>query len=153
MALLIAGGFSAPLPDLTEMAPLIGLAIAAEALMVRQSDKPGADVLSFSATAHIAIAVLFGPVPAALVAAAAVIVVDGLRLQARLSIAINSAMFGLSILAGGYAYEAVGGTFGSLTGSDVGPVVVLVATRFMVNTLLYSGLIHFITGAPFRRVV
>ena len=132
---------------------MIGLAIAAEALMVRQSEKPGGDVLSFSATAHIAIAILFGPIPAALVAAAAVIVVDGLRLQARLSIAINSAMFGLSILVAGYAFEAVGGTHGSLTASDVGPVVVLVATRFLVNALLYSGLIHFLTGAPFRRVV
>src|SRR5262249_32808625 len=35
----------------------------------------------------------------------------------------------------------------------VGPVVVLVATRFLVNTLVYSGLIHFVAGAPFRRVI
>jgi hypothetical protein len=153
MALLIACGVAAPLPHLTTIAPLIGLAIATEALMVRQSEKPGADVLSFSATAHIAIAILFGPIPAALVAAAAVVVVDGLRLQARLSIAINSAMFGLSILVAGYAYEAVGGTVGSLSGSDVGAALVLVATRYLVNALLYSGLIHFVSGAPLRRVV
>jgi len=153
IALLVAGGGGGTMPAFSVLAPLIGLAIAAEALMVRQSEKPGGDVLSFSATAHIAIAILFGPIPAALVAAAAVIVVDGLRLQGRLSIAINSAMFGLSILVAGYAFEAVGGTQGSLTASDVGPVVVLVATRFMVNALVYSGFVHFLTDAPFRRVV
>ncbi len=153
VALLIGCGCYAPLPAFSVIAPLIGLAIAAEALMVRQSEKPGADLLSFSATAHIAIAILFGPIPAALVAAAAVIVVDGLRLQARLSIAINSAMFGLSILVAGFAYEAVGGTHGTLTARDILPVLVLVVTRFGANATLYSGLIHFLTGAPFRRVV
>jgi hypothetical protein len=153
VVVLIGCGCGATLPSIGEIAPLVGLAIAAEALMVRQSEKPGADVLSFSATAHIAIAILFGPIPAALVAAVAVIVVDGLRLQARLSIAMNSAMFGLSILVAGYAFEAVGGSHGSLTSGAAGPVLVLVATRFLVNTFLYSGLIHLLTGAPLRRVV
>ena len=44
------------LPPLTEIMPLLALAIAGEELVVRQQARSGGSVLSFSAIAHIAAA-------------------------------------------------------------------------------------------------
>src|SRR4029079_12541048 len=59
----------------TQLAPLLGLAIAVEAIGVRKQD----NTIGFSAVAHLAAAVLFGPVAAASIAAVAVVLVDRVR--------------------------------------------------------------------------
>ena len=96
------------LPGLRELAPLFAFAVAAEALTVGQDERAG--ILSFSAAAHIAVAIVFGPVPAALVAGAAVIVVDGVQLTAVRHVVVNSAMFGVSIWVAAEAYVLAGGS-------------------------------------------
>ena len=131
------------------LAPLLGITVAIEALTVLKKDS-GSDMFSFSGAAHIATAILFGPVVAGLLAACAVIVVDGLRLVPRMIILMNSAMFALAVAAGGYAFEATGGTPGSVTASDAVPLLVLLAVRFLVNETILAGAIA-ADGAPFKR--
>jgi hypothetical protein len=116
LAVAVASG-QASVPAARALAPLIGLSIAAEALVVRQRRKGEGEGLSFSVTAHIAAAVLFGPVTAALLAAFAVVVVDGVRLQPRLQILFNSSMFAAAIWTGGSVYGLLGGSVGSIGGT------------------------------------
>src|ERR1051325_11271180 len=71
--------FRSSLPALAEVAPLLALATAGEALVVRQEARGRGAILSFSTVAHIATAILLGPLTAALVAALAVVIVDGSR--------------------------------------------------------------------------
>ena len=71
------------LPGLLALAPLLALAIAGEELVVRQRQRPEGALLSFSAIAHVAAVVVLGPLPAAAVAAAGVIIVDGTRREGR----------------------------------------------------------------------
>lgn len=133
----------------TIVAPLLGLAIAAEALVVSRGESSA----SFSVAAHIATAVLFGPLAAALVAALAVIVVDGLRMGPRPAVFLNSTIFGFSAWAGGLAYIMAGGDAGSLSSADLMPVVVLIATRFLVNEALLSVAISIDSGRGIPQVL
>ena len=72
------------------IAPLFGLAVAVEAMGVRKQE----NTIGFSAVAHLAAAVLFGPVVAACIAATEVVLVDGVRSRHLTYILMNSAMFG-----------------------------------------------------------
>jgi HD-GYP domain-containing protein (c-di-GMP phosphodiesterase class II)/GGDEF domain-containing protein len=134
---------------ITLVAPLLGLAIAAEALVVGRGDSSA----SFSVAAHIATAVLFGPLAAALVASVAVIVVDGLRLGPRPAVFLNSTIFGLSAWAGGLAFLASGGSTGSLQPHDLLPVGLLIVTRFLVNEMLLSVAISIDSGRAMPQVL
>jgi hypothetical protein len=120
---------------LQQLAPLFGLAIAVEAIGVRKQD----NTIGFSAVAHLAAAVLFGPVAAASIAALAVVLVDGIRSRRTHFILLNSAMFGTAAWTAGLAYEATGGTVGTVVPSNVLPLVALVATRLLVNEAIFSG--------------
>src|SRR5438876_2588434 len=93
--------FRSSLPSLAAIAPLLALAIAGEELVVRQQARASGAVLSFSVIAHIASAILLGPLVAALIAVFAVAVVDGSRPAGRRLVLINSAMLGSSIWVGG----------------------------------------------------
>ena len=134
---------------ITLVAPLLGLAIAAEALVVGRGDSSA----SFSVAAHIATAVLFGPLAAALVAAVAVIVVDGLRQGPRPAVFLNSTIFGLAAWAGGLAFLAGGGSTGSLQPHDLLPVGLLIVTRFLVNETLLSVAISIDSGRAMPQVL
>ena len=134
---------------ITLVAPLLGLAIAAEALVVGRGDSSA----SFSVAAHIATAVLFGPLAAALVASVAVIVVDGLRLGPRPAVFLNSTIFGLAAWAGGLAFLAGGGSTGSLQPHDLLPVGFLIVTRFLVNETLLSVAISIDSGRAMPQVL
>src|SRR3954464_11827856 len=90
-------GLGLPPHPILAVAPLAGLAIAAEALVVGRKDSSA----SFSVAAHVAAAILFGPLAAALVAALGVVLVDGVRVGPRAPVLLNSAIFGLSAAAGG----------------------------------------------------
>src|SRR5581483_9090507 len=114
----IAASVGAGLPHhWLAVAPLLGAAIAAEALVVSR----GNSTASFSVAAHIAAAILFGPLVAALVAAIAVLVVDGSRLGLRPAVWLNSAIFGAAIAAGGWAFLLAGGQVGPLTARSLAP--------------------------------
>src|SRR5689334_18226819 len=107
-AMLIGVRFADVLAQWSVWLPLLGLAMVAEAFEVQASDD-GGGVMSFSAAAHIAAVILLGPVLAAMVAATAVVLVDGLRVQRPLVVAVNSAMFGWASLTAGVIYVFAGG--------------------------------------------
>ena len=129
------------------VAPLVGLGIAAEALVVSRQDTSA----SFSVAAHVAAAILFGPLVAAVVAAIGVLLVDGLRLGPRPSVWLNSAIFGLSAASGGIAFVMAGGSVGSMTARDIGPAVILIAVRFIANEALLAMAISLDTGTGMLR--
>jgi HD-GYP domain-containing protein (c-di-GMP phosphodiesterase class II)/GGDEF domain-containing protein len=140
-------GAGVPDRPLILVAPLVGLAIAAEALVVSRQDTSA----SFSVAAHIAAAILFGPLVAAFVAAIGVLLVDGLRLGPRPSVWLNSAIFGLSAAAGGIAFLIAGGSVGSMTEHDIAPAVILIAVRFMANEGLLAVAISLDSGVGILR--
>jgi GGDEF domain-containing protein len=144
--------FGSRLPPLTEVAPLLALALAGEELVVRQRARAGGAVLSFSAIAHIAAAIMLGPLAAASVAAIAVVVVDGLRPAGRRFVVINSAMFGLSIWVAGACYQLVGGgkTFHGI--GAILPLLVLVSTRYLFTTLIFGAGVAVSSARRFREV-
>jgi GGDEF domain-containing protein len=129
--------FRSSLPPLTEIAPLLALAIAGEELVVRQQARSGGTVLSFSAIAHIAAAILVGPLAAAAVAAFAVVIVDGLRPAGRRLVLINSAMFGSSIWIAGECYLFAGGTSSVVGLQSLLPLFALVSSRYLLTTFVY----------------
>ncbi len=148
VAVLVTGR-PEPVGGLIVLAPLFGLAIMIEAVLVRL-DK---NSISFSATAHVAAAIVFGPVAAALIAAWAVIVVDGVRLAPRWNILFNSAMFGSAIWVAGEAYLLVGGHTGSaIDADDALPLIVLIGTRLLINELIFSGAEWLSSGRRFIQV-
>jgi HD-GYP domain-containing protein (c-di-GMP phosphodiesterase class II) len=133
----------------TAVAPLLGAAIAAEALVVSRENSSA----SFSVAAHIATAILFGPLVAALVAATAVLLVDGARLGLRPAVWLNSAIFGAAIAAGGCAFLLAGGQVGPLTERSLVPVTLLILVRFFANEVLLAVAITLDTGARLGRVL
>ena len=155
LALLVV--FRSSLPSLAAIAPLLALAIAGEELVVRQQARAGGAVLSFSAIAHIATAILLGPLTAAAVAVLAVVIVDGSRPAGRRLVLINSAMLGSSIWVGGECYRLTGGT-AHLGGMRVVlPLLLLVASRYLTTTIVFvagAALSSSTSFAPlFREVV
>jgi len=129
--------FRSSLPSLTEIAPLLALAILGEELVVRQEASSGGTVLSFSAIAHIASAILVGPLAAAAVAAFAVVIVDGLRPAGRKVVLVNSAMLGSSIWIAGECYLLAGGTRSFAGIEALLPLLALVASRYLLTTFVY----------------
>jgi hypothetical protein len=133
-------------PD--RLAPLFGLAVAVEALGVQKQE----NTIGFSAVAHLATAVLFGPLAAAAIAAVAVVLVDGVRSRQVTYILMNSSMFGTAAWCAGIAFQLTGGTVGKVTPDELLPLVALVATRLIVNEVIFSGAIAMMQ-ASFVRVL
>ncbi len=118
--------------------PLLGLAVASESLVIGSGEDTD-PLLSFSAAAHVAAAVLFGPATAGLLAAIGVIIVDGPRLSGLRWLLPNASMFGLAAIAGGVAYEVAGGVFGSVTAASGVGLVAVVVVRYVANIAILSG--------------
>jgi GGDEF domain-containing protein len=148
LAAAIATGSLSGIHDPELLAPLFGLAVAVEAMGVRKQE----NTIGFSAVAHLATAVLFGPVAAAAIAAFAVVLVDGIRTRQIMFILMNSSMFGIAAWAAGTAFQVSGGTVGSVTPSEAVPLMLLVATRLLVNELIFSGALAMMR-ASFARVL
>jgi GGDEF domain-containing protein len=144
--------FRDSLPALKEVAPLLALAIAGEELVVRQEARGGGAVLSFSVIAHIATAILLGPLTAALVAALAVVIVDGSRPAGRRVVPINSAMLGSSIWVGGELYRLAGGTSDFSGTRLVLPLLLLVAGRYVFTTLVFVSGAAISSRKPFGQL-
>ncbi len=133
---------------------LLGAAVVLTELIQIQNDErspdPGdAHSLSFSSGIHIAAVLLVGPWTAALVAAFGVVVVDLLRGSSRLKVAYNASAFAISILAGGLAFEALGGVPGNHLqfSSDFAAIGALVVVAYILNTLFMSAIVAFNDGA------
>ncbi len=78
---------------------------------------------------------------------------DGVRLAPRWNILFNSAMFGSAIWVAGEAYLLVGGHTGSgIDADDALPLVVLIASRLLVNELIFSGAGWISSGRRFAQV-
>ena len=135
------------------LAPLLGMAVAVEALVVRERNRGRANLQSFSATAHIAVAVIFGPAVAALLAAVGVVMVDGLQGAPRRVVLMNSAMFGWAIWCAGIAFELAGGTVGSVSAGDFVPLLVLIAVRFAINEVMLGIVVTLDSEARFGDVI
>lgn len=143
--LLLLMGFSlrhgAPALPLSKFAPLLAMAILGEEVVVLQRQRSGTPALSFSAPAHIAAAILLGPLPAAWIAAGGVIVADGLRSGSRKYLVLNASMFGLATWAAGTVYHAATGHHG--VGGSSFPVFLaalgLISTRYAVSSIILGG--------------
>ena len=136
-AMLIGVRFPDVLARWSIWLPLLGLAMIAEAFEVQGSDD-GGGVMSFSAAAHIGAVILLGPVLAAMVAAAAVVLVDGVRVQRPLVVAVNSAMFGWASLTAGVVYVVAGGQTGHVSSAWAFALVAVVVCRYAVNASVYA---------------
>lgn len=144
--------FRGSLPPLAEIAPLLALAIAGEELVVRQQARAGGAILSFSAIAHVAAAILLGPLTAAAVAALAVVIVDGSRPAGRRVVPINSAMLGSSIWVGGELYRLAGGTSDFPGLRLILPLLLLVAGRYLVTTVVFVAGAALSSGRSFGQL-
>jgi GGDEF domain-containing protein len=138
-----------PLPSLSALAPFLALAIAGEELAVQLARSRGI-VLSFSGPAHVAAAIVLGPMPAALVAALAVVVVDVPRKESRRHALVNSSMFGGSIWAAGTVFQLLGGSSHSLTIAALPALAVLVGTRYAATSLVFALGTSVAIGRSFR---
>src|SRR5919204_5459902 len=97
---------------------------------------------SLSAAIHIAAILILGPWPAALVAAFGVLAADSLARVPLHKVAYNASVFSLAALAGGFAFESLGGVPGTLSlPHDFPALCALVATAYAVNTLLIGAIV------------
>lgn len=150
-AVLIGARLPDVLPRWSVWLPLLGLAMMAEAFEVQASDESGG-VMSFSAAVHVAAVILLGPVLAAMVAGVAVVLVDGVRAQRPLVVAVNSAMFGWASLVAGGGYVAVGGHTGRVGSAWGFALVAVVVYRYAVNAVVYAVGEALATGMPVTLV-
>jgi hypothetical protein len=153
VGVLVTRGDTDALTDWRTWLPLLAVAMLVEAFEVSVGDHEGGAALSFSGAAHVAGVILFGPLVAALIAAGAVVLVDGVRSWSPRVVLANAALFGWASLAAGGAYELAGGTVGRLTASSAVAVVVLVVTRGLVNVTLFSIGDALASGLPVRAAI
>jgi predicted HD phosphohydrolase len=132
----------APGLPLSKVAPLLAMAILGEEIVVLQRQRSGTPALSFSAPAHVAAAILLGPLPAAWIAAGGIIVADGLRPASRRFLVLNASMFGLAAWAAGSVYQAASGGqvgLGKLGLPTLLAVLGLIGTRYAVTSIILWG--------------
>jgi HD-GYP domain-containing protein (c-di-GMP phosphodiesterase class II)/GGDEF domain-containing protein len=141
------------LPSLAEVAPFLALAIAGEELVVLQRQRSGGSVLSFSAAAHVAAAIVIGPTAAAFVAASAVVIVDGLRREAFPHVVINSAMFGSAIWIAGAIFTSIVENGDRLDPAAFPALVALISVRYLVTSTIFAGGTALATGSRFGYVL
>lgn len=151
LALLLAYWLrhGAPVLHPAQFAPLLAMAILGEEIVVLQRQRAGNPALSFSAPAHVAAAILLGPLSAAGVAVGGVIVADGLRPASRKFLVLNASMFGLATWASSAVYHATANVSGDLSHPSfpaLVAVVGLVATRYVVTSLVLGGGHVLVTG-------
>jgi GGDEF domain-containing protein len=144
LALLVAFSLrhGAPSVPLSTFAPLLAMAILGEEIVVLQRQRSGSPALSFSAPAHIAAAILLGPLSAAGVAVGGLIVADGLRPASRRYLILNASMFGLATWAASAVYHTASGISGDLSHASfpaILAVLALVATRYFVTSVILGG--------------
>jgi len=151
IAALLLG--QADVPHVSKFAPFVALAIVGEELVVLQRKGSGHSVLSFSAAAHVAAAIILGPTAAAIVAASAVLIVDGLRREAFPYVVINSAMFGGAIWIAGSVFTVLVGPGDQLGPRALPALLALIAVRYLVTSIVFAGGTALATGSRFGYVL
>ncbi len=151
-----AGLQAAALPPST-LALLAAAVVAAELFEVsppaRSLDPPSGN-FSFSSGIHMGAALLVGPWAAALLAGIGVLFADTVRGSAWRKIGFNASVFALATLAGGLAFEALGGTAGSVSlPRDLLPILALLTSYATVNVGLVSLVISLHSGLSPRAVL
>jgi GGDEF domain-containing protein len=154
-ALALRLAFTPPqLDDLARIGPLLAIAVAGEELVVRQRDTDsGSGMLSFSAVAHVAAAILLRPSGAAITAGLGVLIVDGLRRDGRHFVLVNSAMLGGSAWAAAWVFRLTPG-HGSHWGPALVPaLLVLILTRYVATSTIFAGGIALTGAGSFPRLL
>jgi GGDEF domain-containing protein len=134
---------------LLPLAPFLALALVGEELVVLQRQRAGENTVSFSAAAHVAAAIVLGPTPAALIAAVAVVIVDGLRRERLPYIVVNSAMFGGAIWIAGTLYVSLSSSLGMRV---LPALLLLVVVRYLISSAVFAGGTALATGSRFGYV-
>jgi len=135
------------LPHLGQAAPLLAIAVLGEELVISQKQRSGSPMMSFSAPAHVAAVIVVGPTLAAAMAAAGVLISDGLRPDGRRFLLLNSAMLGMSTWVGGLVYVAIGGDSAArLSAGSLFPLLVLIVVRYLTTALIVAGGTALATG-------
>ena len=151
---LAAAPFMATEASLTTIA-LFGAAVVLMELIQVPSDETSLDPgdrhsLSFSSGVHIAAAIVVGPWIAAAVAAFGVLVVDRARGSKWRHILYNASVFALATLAGGFAFEAAGGTSGAVDlPPDFAALVALAVAYTLANNAFMSAVVAVETSRPY----
>jgi hypothetical protein len=120
---------------------LLAIAILGEEIVVLQRERVGSPALSFSAPAHIAAAILLGPLGASFVAATGVLVADGLRRSGRRFVVLNASMFAVSAWLAAEVYRAAGGGAGEgiISLSSLPAIASLLAARYLATVFVLWG--------------
>lgn len=154
VAALAAAPFLAADVSVGTLALLAAAVVVTELIQVPSDETsldPGdAHSFSFSTGVHLAAILIVGPWVAALIAAFGVVFVDRLRGGKWYQIAFNASVFALSALAGGLAFQLLGGSPGSLNlPGDFPAVAALVLTAYAVNNLFMSAVVAFNRATSF----
>src|ERR1051326_4586147 len=135
------------LPHLGQAAPLLAIAVLGEELVISQKQRSGSPMMSFSVPAHVAAVIVVGATLAAAMAAAGVLISDGLRPDGRRFLLLNSAMLGMSTWVGGLVYVAIGGDSAArLSAGSLFPLLVLIVVRYLTTALIVAGGTALATG-------
>ena len=137
------------LAPVTTIAPLLGLAIAGEELVVRRQERNVEGTISFSAIAHVAAATLLNPAAAAATAALGILVGDGLRRDSRRLLVVNSAMFGGSIWIAATLYRELLGAGEAWRLASLPALLVLISCRYAITSSIFAGGMAFDSGRSF----
>jgi len=146
-----------PWHRLVAVALLTGAALIAELVQISgEQDAPDpveASTFSFSSCVHVAAVLLVGGLTAALIASAAVLVVDGLRRDRFVRVAYNASVFAVSAAVAGVAYGLLGGRADAIElHRDGFAIVAAVLVYAATNTLLVSGIVATTRRTPFLSV-
>jgi GGDEF domain-containing protein len=136
-------------PELRKVAPLLAIAVLGEELVIKQRQRSGSPVMSFSAVAHVAAIVIVGPMLAAAMAAIALVVADGLRPDGRRYLLLNSAMLGGSTWIAGVVYAVAGGQSKELGLASLPALSALILTRSCATATVLAGGTALATSTPF----
>jgi putative nucleotidyltransferase with HDIG domain len=131
--------------------PLAVLAFGAAAVLLtelvqvsgdeRSLDPIDSQPFSFASPTHIALVVVAGTWPAALLAGIGIVVVDRLRGSPPRAVAFNAAVFVLATAGGGAAFSLAGGSPGAMAlPADFGPFVALALSYILLNLALVNAI-------------
>jgi HD-GYP domain-containing protein (c-di-GMP phosphodiesterase class II) len=153
-AAIVASAFGARGEEIAVVALLCAAAIIAELFQVSSDesslDPIDAPTVSFSSSVHIGAVLIAGPWTAPIIAVVGVLVADGLRQAPLRRLAFNAAGFALATLAGGLAFELLGGRAGDLRlPQDLVAVAALALVYTAVNTFLVTTIVSLLSNARF----
>jgi putative nucleotidyltransferase with HDIG domain len=146
LGVVVVAAFDAATVSLPTLA-LLGAAVVLMELIQVPDTGSGIDGAhghgcSFSSSVQMAAAIVLGPLAGALVASLGVLAVDPMKGSPLRKVAFNASVFSLATAAGGFAFEALGGSVGHTSlPHDVPALVGLAVVYSTVNTLLVNAIV------------